>query len=294
EEVRLTPGVNGFSGISDFYVETQGTRQITGETLEVTHTSSYQSSVVWSVKNIFQPEGPIPLGAKILSARFGFQFKRNELATAFKESLIPVETLTRIIASSSKLKSIRNIDSSASTQQRTFVDVTEQIRRMSVGTPVFGFYLDGALEGTAQVYSASHPVEAYRPILIVRYDPADVFLPSGDSDGNGIINDIDLDYQARILSGEIPYDIHFDIDKNGVIDRQDRTFEILYRAHTIPGDANLDYHFNSSDLVQLFTAGQFEDSISKNSTWSTGDFDGDLEFTANDYVYALQIGTYED
>jgi hypothetical protein len=64
------------------------------------------------------------------------------------------------------------------------------------------------------------------------------------------------------------------------------------RAEYPLGDANLDGRFNSSDLVQVFAAGQYEDALAGNSTWSTGDWNGDGEFTTSDLVLAFQVGQY--
>ncbi len=58
----------------------------------------------------------------------------------------------------------------------------------------------------------------------------------------------------------------------------------------IPGDANRDGVFNSSDLVAVFQIGEYEDNIAGNSTWDEGDWDGDGEFTTADIVAAFQFG----
>ena len=51
-----------------------------------------------------------------------------------------------------------------------------------------------------------------------------------------------------------------------------RTFEITVNAEElIPGDSNRDGFFDSTDLVQVFQAGEYEDGIPLNSTWETGD-----------------------
>ncbi len=67
---------------------------------------------------------------------------------------------------------------------------------------------------------------------------------------------------------------------------------------TVSGDANCDGKFNSSDLVQIMQAGEYEDDVSShfehNSTWSEGDFDGDGDFTTRDLVHALQNSVYEE
>jgi hypothetical protein len=59
------------------------------------------------------------------------------------------------------------------------------------------------------------------------------------------------------------------------------------------GDVNDDGVFNSSDLVRVFQAGQYEDGIPRNSSFAEGDFNGDGEFDSSDLVLAFQAGTYE-
>ena len=58
------------------------------------------------------------------------------------------------------------------------------------------------------------------------------------------------------------------------------------------GDSNLDGRFDSSDLIALFQAGEFEDDISNNSVWEDGDWNGDGEFDSSDLVLAFQTGNY--
>jgi len=65
------------------------------------------------------------------------------------------------------------------------------------------------------------------------------------------------------------------------------------RMNLYVGDTNLDGEFNSSDLVNLFTAAEYEDNVPMNSTWATGDFNGDGEFDSGDLVAAFADGGYE-
>ena len=58
------------------------------------------------------------------------------------------------------------------------------------------------------------------------------------------------------------------------------------------GDANLDGVFDSSDLVQMFQAGEYENDVAGDSVWADGDFNGDGEFDSSDLVLAFQAGTY--
>ena len=63
-------------------------------------------------------------------------------------------------------------------------------------------------------------------------------------------------------------------------------------ATRIPGDANGDGRFNSTDLVIVFQAGEYEDGIPQNSTYAEGDWNGDGDFDSSDLVVAFQAGYY--
>ena len=62
---------------------------------------------------------------------------------------------------------------------------------------------------------------------------------------------------------------------------------------TTIGDANLDGRFDSSDLILVLSANEYEDSIPLNSTWAEGDWNADGEFTSRDIVAAFMTGAYE-
>ena len=57
-----------------------------------------------------------------------------------------------------------------------------------------------------------------------------------------------------------------------------------------PGDANCDRVFDSSDLVMIMQAAEYEDGVQDNSDWQDGDFDGDGDFTSSDLVMAFKSG----
>ena len=61
-----------------------------------------------------------------------------------------------------------------------------------------------------------------------------------------------------------------------------------------PGDVNGDGVFDSSDLVIVSQAGEFEDDIDGNSTFLEGDWNGDGDFTTRDLVEAFRIGGYQN
>jgi hypothetical protein len=122
-------------------------------------------------------------------------------------------------------------------------------------------------------------------------DPRIGGASSGDfnSDGTLTATDIDLIY-AAISSGST--EVRFDLNRDSRLDPSDVDELIRVLLGTSYGDANLDGTFDSSDLVQVFQAGQYEDSLANDSTWSTGDWDGDQDFGTSDLVLAFQMGVY--
>ena len=60
----------------------------------------------------------------------------------------------------------------------------------------------------------------------------------------------------------------------------------------LPGDSNHDGIFNSTDMVVVFQAGEYEDGIAGNSTFEEGDWNGDGDFDTQDMVYVFQLGHY--
>ena len=59
---------------------------------------------------------------------------------------------------------------------------------------------------------------------------------------------------------------------------------------TVPGDSNGDGRFDHRDIEFAFATGEYEDGQSMNSTWVGGVWNGDNEFTSEDFVYVLQFG----
>jgi hypothetical protein len=64
------------------------------------------------------------------------------------------------------------------------------------------------------------------------------------------------------------------------------------RQRRMAGDVNGDGLFNSSDLVMVFQAGEYEDDRDRNSTFEEGDWNVDGDFTTSDLVEAFQSGRY--
>ena len=84
-----------------------------------------------------------------------------------------------------------------------------------------------------------------------------------------------------------------DLNEDGTIDFADLEVWVHDVQGTNFGDANLDGVFDSTDLVNVFEAGEYDDQIVGNSVWEEGDWNGDNEFDSADLVVAFQDGAYD-
>lgn len=85
----------------------------------------------------------------------------------------------------------------------------------------------------------------------------------------------------------------FDLNRDLVVDHQDLQIWVHDLKNTWFGDANLDGEFNSTDLVEVFKTGEYEDGLIGNSSWATGDWNTDGEVDTGDLVVAFQDGGFE-
>lgn len=114
----------------------------------------------------------------------------------------------------------------------------------------------------------------------------------GDFNNDLSLDATDIDFLSIALRAGIE-DVKFDVTLDGHVDARDHNFWVTEIKGTYYGDADLNGEFNSSDLVAVLAAGQYEDGIAGNSGWAKGDFDGDSDFTSSDLVTALADGGYE-
>ena len=105
----------------------------------------------------------------------------------------------------------------------------------------------------------------------------------------GEVEDINTLF-AGIRAGKDP---RYDIGQDGIIDFEDADIWITSLKKTWKGDADLNGEFDSGDLVAVFRAGHYEDSLNGNSGWAQGDWNGDLEFDSSDLVAAFRAGGYD-
>ncbi|MCA9217450.1 MAG: hypothetical protein KDB27_30490 [Planctomycetales bacterium] len=132
-------------------------------------------------------------------------------------------------------------------------------------------------------------VQAMRDI---GFDVVASFPFVGDIDGNGFIEITDVDALAKLIAVRSA-NVIYDLDNDGTVSSSDRETLVRDILGTDYGDANLDGLFNSSDLVLVSQAAEYRDDIEGNSTWRTGDWDGDLEFDSGDLLIAFKTGRYE-
>ncbi len=137
--------------------------------------------------------------------------------------------------------------------------------------------------------------------LVARFAqrPGDIYILANNGEGvfeeqDGPLSAAGADQRAVITS-----DVNGDGLQDLIVagDRSTRKLYVLLNTtepenSPAPGDANGDGIFNSSDLVAVFQAGEYEDQILANSTFEEGDWNGDGEFDSGDLVLAFQAGHY--
>lgn len=114
----------------------------------------------------------------------------------------------------------------------------------------------------------------------------------GDLNHDDQVNADDVDRLCMAIRGNASDEL-FDLNGDSAVNREDMQHMIRDILQTTPGDANLDGVFNSSDLVAIFMAGQYEDQAKGNSGWAQGDWDCDGDFTSSDLLLAFQVGHYQ-
>lgn len=145
-----------------------------------------------------------------------------------------------------------------------------------------------SVETSTLYFSTNHLGEDFR----IWAAPVGSFPPLGDYNDNVELDVADLDQvTAGVQAGA--NDLRYDVNEDGQVTGDDRSFWVHDLKQTYFGDANLDGVFDSGDFVEIFQAGEYEDGIPDNSTWAEGDFSGDGDFTSVDFVVALQDGGYQ-
>jgi hypothetical protein len=113
----------------------------------------------------------------------------------------------------------------------------------------------------------------------------------GDFDGSRSVTGDDIDLLLAAIRRGVETS-RFDLNGDGKCNFYDSNQLIVNVLRSAFGDSNLDRVFDSGDLVQIFSAGEFEDGIPGNSGWADGDWNGDGDFDTADLVLAFQSGSY--
>ena len=127
--------------------------------------------------------------------------------------------------------------------------------------------------GSASTAGTGFPVEA----MLGSRDPAapgpphlglgivQVYSPffarvTGDFDDDGQLSVVDIEtIAAAINSGST--DARFNLNADGIVAPSDHIYWVIDLRKTWIGDVNMDGEFNTSDLVEAFQAGEYEDKI---------------------------------
>ena len=118
-------------------------------------------------------------------------------------------------------------------------------------------------------------------------------VPSlGDFNKDEVLGAEDIDALTSAIHSGLG-NLAFDVNRDGQVTADDRTYWVRTIARTYFGDSDLDGEFSSSDLVSVFQSREYEDDLLLNSTWSTGDWNGDGEFGSGDLVIAFQDRGFE-
>ena len=112
----------------------------------------------------------------------------------------------------------------------------------------------------------------------------------GDFDGNGVLDVADID-DLTAQSATFTDPPAYDLTGDQRVDVDDVLVWVKDLFGTWVGDANLDFEFNSTDLVAVLSSGTYEVDVA--AVWSTGDFNGDGFANSSDLVAALADGGYE-
>jgi hypothetical protein len=115
---------------------------------------------------------------------------------------------------------------------------------------------------------------------------------AADLDHNGAVDVGDIDYLcAAILENR--FEPRLDFERDQRLDGRDHSAYVQTTFGTRAGDANLDGHMNSRDLVLVFQAGRYHTPGDSPVSWNAGDWNCDGQFDSRDLVIAFQTGDYE-
>lgn len=167
--------------------------------------------------------------------------------------------------------------SAADSSDRTVLRIPDNATHLLVSAP------------DVQWFDNFVPLNGQYALRITKYTDSSV---TGEFTGDGLLTLDDVEALHTEILAETN-NVLFDLNYDGFVDPTDLAIWSVDLARTYAGDVNVDGEFNTADLTAVFSAGEYEDGITKNSTWATGDWNGDGEFDSSDLVVALSQGGFE-
>ena len=157
-----------------------------------------------------------------------------------------------------------------------------------------GVYLspDWPADGSQIYYTSTGPGSLYSPLTDIFQATWSLASMKGDFNFDDELTIEDFKMLRHEARNGIDHRL-FDLNNDGEVNEADGVEWITEVKGTWIGDANLDGEFNSGDFVEVFQAGEYDDTVEANSTWATGDWNGDREFDSGDFVTAFQGGGFE-
>jgi hypothetical protein len=111
----------------------------------------------------------------------------------------------------------------------------------------------------------------------------------GDVNGDGVSDVKDIDHLCASLAMQ---NAGHDLNSDGRINQGDVDFLVEDAFGTRKGDANLDFIFNSEDLLQVFARGFYDRPTGERPGWGDGDWNCDGRFDSADLVAAMITGDF--
>lgn len=109
-----------------------------------------------------------------------------------------------------------------------------------------------------------------------------------DTNHDGVVDSLDIDYIYDVIRPSVPYDSNCDTNHDGVVNQLDVTYELNNGFHTTYADANLD---RKTDFVDFQTLLDNWDPIDfpwiPPQTWAQGNFSGDRVVDFMDFQVLL-------
>lgn len=113
---------------------------------------------------------------------------------------------------------------------------------------------------------------------------------SGDLNADGQWTAADMNtLSAGVRSSTADY--AFDLNRDNLVNVDDRIYWVRTVMNTFMGDANLDGQFDTSDFVGVFAKGLYETGMT--AGWAEGDWSGDGLFDSRDLIVAFQEPGYQ-